>query len=266
MTSQSDAPSEREVELNGYPCRVLEKGEGEPLGYLAGAPGLVRWTPFLDRLAASRRVIVPSLPGFLGANGHLELDDTLDWITATLDLLEGAGLDGADLIAASASGMLAAEVAALSHSSIRRLVLIDAYGLYDESEPPVDIFATLAAELPSLLAVDPQKLAAYMAPPTDAAEAEAEEFQMLLYRAQEAAARLTWPMGDRGLCKRLHRITAPTLLIWGAEDRLIPASYAKRFAEGIAGPTEIHSIEGAGHLPEIEAPDEVAALIETFLS
>ncbi|MFQ5697120.1 MAG: alpha/beta fold hydrolase [Myxococcota bacterium] len=263
MTSRDDSPSEREVELNGYPCRVLEKGAGELLGFLPGAPGLVHWTPFLDRLSARRRVIVPSLPGFLGANGHLELDDTLDWIAATLELLGAAGLDGADLVAASVSGMLAAEVAALSRASVRRLVLIDSYGLCDESEPPTDVFATPAAELPSLLSADPPKLAAYMAPPTDTAEAE--EFQMLLYRAQEAAARLTWPMGDRGLAKRLHRITAPTLLIWGAEDRVVPASYAKRFADAIAGPTQVRSIAGAGHLAEIDAPDEVAAAIEAFL-
>ena len=56
-------------------------------------------------------------------------------------------------------------------------------------------------------------------------------------RALEAAARLLWPIGDRGLAKRLHRITAPTLLLWGSEDRIVPASYAKRFAAGIAGRT-----------------------------
>ena len=84
------------------------------------------------------------------------------------------------------------------------------------------------------------------------------EWQIGQVRAQEAAARLLWPTGDRGLAKRLHRITAPTLLLWGSDDRIVPASYAKRFADGIAGPTEIRSIPNAGHRVDLDAPDEAA--------
>src|SRR5262249_12227341 len=105
---------EGSVEVNGFPCRVWAKGRGEPVGFPAGLGGLPRWTPFLDRLAERRRVIAPSLPGFPGALGVERLDDLLDWIAATLELLDGAGLAGADLIGASLGGMLAAEVAALS--------------------------------------------------------------------------------------------------------------------------------------------------------
>ena len=76
------APKERSVEVNGHACRVWEKGEGRPLGYLAGIVGLPRWTPFLDRLAQGRRVIAPSLPGMPGAKGHRELDGIYDWTVA----------------------------------------------------------------------------------------------------------------------------------------------------------------------------------------
>jgi pimeloyl-ACP methyl ester carboxylesterase len=256
-------PIERFVPVRGHDCRVLEKGTGPALGYLPGAPGLVRWTPFLDRLAERRRVIVPSLPGFLGAEGHRDLDGILDWTVATVELLEGAGLDGADLIASSVSGMLAGEVAALSRQSVDKLVLIGPYGLYDAEEPTTDAFAVPAAEQASLLCARPDLLADYLAPPSD--PAEAEEFGILLYRASEAAARISWPFGDAGLSRRLHRVVAPTLLVWGSEDRIIPASYAKRFADRISGPTEIRSIAGAGHLAEVDAPAEVADTILAFL-
>ena len=56
-------------------------------------------------------------------------------------------------------------------------------------------------------------------------------------------------------------ITAPTLLLWGGEDRIMPRSYADKFAKGIAGKTEIRVIPGAGHLAELDKPDEVAAAI-----
>ena len=85
-------------------------------------------------------------------------------------------------------------------------------------------------------------------------------------RAMEAAARLLWPLGNRGLAKRLHRITAPTLLLWGSEDRIVPASYAKRFAAGIAGKTEIRSIAGAGHRADLDAPDATAEAVLAFLA
>ena len=89
------APRERLVQVAGGECRIWEKGEGEPLGVLPGLGGLPRWAPFLDALAQERRVIVPSLPGFPGSGDqHRMLDGHLDWIAATLDLLEAAELSG----------------------------------------------------------------------------------------------------------------------------------------------------------------------------
>ena len=84
---------ERIVEVGGCRCRVREKGDGNTVGFLAGFRGTPRWTPFLDHLARSHRVVVPALPGFPGAEpGHRQLDDTVDWITMTLDLLEARGV------------------------------------------------------------------------------------------------------------------------------------------------------------------------------
>ena len=250
---------ERSVSVRGQPCRVWEKGEGEPVGYLAGLGGLLEWTPFLDRLAERRRVIAPSIPGFPGANGHHELDTTLDWIAATLDLLEQAGLEGTDLIGASVGGTLAAEAAAISPRMVRRLVLEAPFGLFDEDEPVTDPWAQAPGALAQLLAAHPERLG--LAPPED----DSIEWQVLLVRASEAAARLLWPTTDTGLGSRLYRIRVPTLLVWGSEDAIIPASYAKRFADVIAGPTEIRSIEGAGHLVDRDAPDEAAAAVLAFL-
>jgi pimeloyl-ACP methyl ester carboxylesterase len=56
-------------------------------------------------------------------------------------------------------------------------------------------------------------------------------------------------------------VQAPTLLIWGEKDGIMPRSYAARFAHGIAGKSEIKVIAGAGHLAELDRPAEVAAAI-----
>ncbi len=255
-------PAERSVAVNGEPCRVWEKGEGEPLGFLATFGGCSQWSPFLDHLAGHRRVVVPSLPGFPGgASGHRRLDDLPDWIAATLDLLEASGLEGADLVGHGVGGVLAAEVAALARATVRRLVLIAPLGLFDPAEPVADAWARRASELPGLLSARPEELARSLAPPPDADEVE---WQISQLRASEAAARLLWPTGDRGLARRLHRIQAPTLLLWGSEDRLVPASYAKRFADGIAGPTTLRSLEGAGHRLDFDTPAAAATTILEF--
>ena len=256
------SPVERVVTVNGEPCRVWEKGRGAAVGFLAGLGGLPRWSPFLDALARRRRVIVPSLPGFPGATGQDRLDDHLDWIAATLDLLRASGLEGADLIGASVGGMLAAEVAALSPASVARLVLVAPFGLFDAIEPTADPFALRAADAAGALCVHPERLQARDALPDGV---DATEWSVVLSRASAAAARLVWPLGDRGLAKRLHRVACPVLLVWGDGDRVIPPSYARRFAERIAGPVEQRSIRGAGHLVDLDAPDELAHAIDAFL-
>ena len=174
-------------------------------------------------------MIAPSLPGFPGATGHDRLDDLADWVTATLDLLEQSGLEGADLVGASVGGTLCAEVAAFARATVRRLVLIAPFGLFDADEPVADIWAQTRSELPALLSNEPERLAAFLAAPADA---DAIEWQILLARANEAAARLLWPTCDRGLHKRLHRIVAPTLILWGSADRVVPPSYRQALHRG----------------------------------
>jgi pimeloyl-ACP methyl ester carboxylesterase len=253
-------PVERRVRVNGLPCRVWEAGEGEPLGVLAGLGGVPRWSPFLERLSRSRRVIVPSLPGFPGAAGHDRLDDLMDWVSATLDLTEQAGIDGTDLVGLSVGGMLAAEVAALGR--VRRLVLVAPFGLFDERDPVADPFARKPREVPGLLCARPEAFEALRDPPDGEDPAE---WMIALARADEAAARLLWPLGDRGLSKRLHRIRVPTLIVWGDEDRVIPPSYAERFAGAIAATATVRRIASAGHLVAVDRPDELAAAIDDFL-
>lgn len=259
----SAAPSGRTVTVNGERCRVWEQGRGPTVGFLAGLGGVPRWTPFLDALAVNRHVVVPSLPGFPGATGHERLDDHLDWIAATLDLLRAAGLEGADLIGASVGGMLAAEAAALSPATVAHLVLVAPFGLFDAGDPTTDVFALRAELLPGVLSTHPERVAQRDAPPEGA---DPVEWSIVLGRAHAAAARLVWPLGERGLVKRLHRVIAPTLLVWGDRDRVIPPSYARRFAARLGGPVVQQTIAGAGHLVDLDAPAELARVIGDFLS
>ena len=252
-------PAATSVEVNGFSCRVWTAGQGPKLGFLAGFGGLPKWVPFLDALARERTVVVPSLPGFPGGErGHAVLDSHLDWVLATRQLLQRAGLDGADLAGSSVGGSLAAEMAAIWPQSVRRLALIAPFGLFDEADPATDPWAQRAPEMPGLMCRDPAIYEALKAEPEGL---NSPEWPIEQVRASEAAARIFWPLGNTKLEKRLPLVAAPTLLLWGEHDRIMPRSYASRFAQAIAGRSELRLIADAGHLAELDQPDAVAAAI-----
>jgi len=82
--------------------------------------------------------------------------------------------------------------------------------------------------------------------------------------AMGTTGKFIWPIPDKGLKKRIHRVAAPTLLVWGKEDRLVPSVYADEFTRRIAG-ARVHTVDGAGHVPHLERPDAVARMIRDFV-
>jgi pimeloyl-ACP methyl ester carboxylesterase len=250
------------VDVNGFPTRIWRKGSGKKLGYIAGFGGLPRWMPFLNELAKSRTVIVPSVPGFPGGDrGHTVLDTHLDWLLAMREILEKAELSGADIAGSSVGASLAAELAALWPNSVRQLALIAPFGMFDENDPPTDPWAQRADAVPALMCANPEIWTAMKATPEGA---NSVEWPIEQVRANEAAARIFWPLGNTKIEKRLRLINAPTLLLWGEQDRIMPRSYAEKFASGISGKTQIKTIAGAGHLAELDKPAEVAQAILSF--
>jgi pimeloyl-ACP methyl ester carboxylesterase len=256
-------PRTSTIDVNGFPTRVWSKGTGPKIGFLAGYGGLPRWVPFLDTLAQARTVIVPSLPGFPGGDrGHTVLDSHLDWVLAVRDIIDQAGLAGADLVGSSVGGSLAAEVAAIWPDKVKRLTLIAPFGLFDDKHPATDPWAQKQDDIPGLMTANPETYKRLKEAPTGA---NSIEWPIEQTRAAEAAARIFWPLGNTRLERRLPLIQAPTLLLWGEHDRLMPRSYAAAIAKAIQAPTETRIIARAGHLAELDNPDDVAAAILGFM-
>jgi pimeloyl-ACP methyl ester carboxylesterase len=252
-------PAIATVDFDGFPIRVWTKGSGPKIGFIPGLGGLPRWIPFLDKLAETRTVIVPSLPGFPGGDkAHTVIDSHLDWIVALRRIVVAAGLDGADLIGSSIGGALTAELAALWPQSVRRLALIAPFGMFKVDDPTTSPFAQKPDDIPGLMVANPDIWVKLKAEP---AGANSVEWSLEQTRAGEAAARIYWPLGDTRLARRLPLIEAPTLLLWGEKDRMVPRSYAKYFAAAMTAKTELKVIPGAGHLAELDAPDAVAAAV-----
>lgn len=256
-------PTTTTIDINGHACRVWTKGTGPKLGWIAGFGGLPRWIPFLDELARTRTVIAPSLPGYPGATGHNLLDSHLDWIVAVRQVIVKSGLEGADIAGSSVGASFAAEFAALWPHKVKRLALIAPFGLFDEKEPPADVWAQRAEDVAGLLCANPQIWTDVKAVPPGA---NSVEWPIEQVRASEAAARVFWPLGATKLEKRLPLILAPTLLLWGEQDRVMPKSYAQAIAKAIPGSAQIRAISGAGHLAELDQPAATAAAILDFMN
>ncbi len=256
-------PKTTTIDINGHPCRVWSKGSGPKLGWIAGFGGLPRWIPFLDKLAEKHTVVVPSLPGYPGATGHTLLDTHLDWVIAVRQILQKSGLEGADLAGSSVGASFVAEVAALWPQSVKRIAMIAPFGLYDDKNPPADVWAQRPDDQPGMLCADPQTWKDFKAVPPGA---NSVEWPIEQVRASEAAARVFWPLGNTRLDRRLPMVEADTLLLWGEKDRLIPRAYAEWIAKTIKGKSQIKTIAGAGHLAELDKPDATAAAILSFMA
>ena len=261
-------PTIRMVELGQgrAPVEVWQAGQGTPLVFLHGAGGLMPDDRFFQALAAQFHVHAPLLPGYGGSEGEDELKDMLDTTLHTGDVIDTLGLTGAALVGHSMGGMIAAELAALAPNDVSRLALIAPAGLWLDDHPVEDLFAKLPFELPELLFHDVALGESLLTAGLDLEDpAFLSEFLIGNARRLGMAGKLLFPIPDRGLSRRLHRIKARTLILWGASDRLISPVYGDAFAAAIPN-SELEIVAEAGHLVTLEKPGRVVDAIATLVN
>ena len=243
--------------------RVLVGGQGPPLVFLHGAGGLL-WDGFLDELAQSHTVYAPEFPGTSPGdfNAIKQLDDWHDLVVYHSELLEALGLGGAALVGHSFGGMIAAEIAAANSKSIGKLALLAPLGLWRDDTPIPPWLSMSNQEQAEVFFHDPQVAARFMMTP----ELAAARPDLLLASTWSlaCASKFTWPIPDRGLRDRLHRIAAPTLLVWGDKDALVSPVYAEDFQAGLAD-SRLVLISDAGHALIHERPTQTARAVLDFL-
>ena len=260
-------PENMNISLGGgdFEAQVLKDGSGPPLLYLHGAIGQKGWAPFLDALAQKFTVYAPYLPGYAKSNGLEKLADVTDLTLYQFELLDALGVSKAHVVGHFLGGMIAAEMAALSPSYVDRLVLAAPAGTWLDSDPVVDLLAMTAEELQNSLwssASSSMSLspADFEANSRLKAELAADRMQDLT-----AAGKFLWPIPDKGLKRRAYRIKAPTLILWGENDRIIPPVYAEDFSKLIPG-SKVSVLPSTGHLLMIERAEVFASAVADFLS
>jgi pimeloyl-ACP methyl ester carboxylesterase len=256
--TQND-PESRKVGLaSGLSADVLLKGRGAPLLFLHPAQGRV-WSPFLDSLAQTHTVYVPLTPGADEPDELLSFDTFGDLALFYDDLLRALSIDDAVVVGHAFGGMAAAEFAAHCPGRVSALILIGAMGLWIDEMPVADVHTTHPTELAGLLFTDPDSEAA-----RSVLQKPTPQDRLAYQLVMGASCHFYWPVPDRDLKRRLYRITAPTLLIWGDADRVVPPAYADAFARGIRKTRKV-LVPGAGHFPHLERSAEVIRSITSFL-
>jgi pimeloyl-ACP methyl ester carboxylesterase len=243
------------------PVRYLEGGKGTPLVFFHGAGGATTADPFLNKLAEKYHVYAPLLPGYGDSEECPELRDMLDFTLHSWDVVDTLKLKDPIIVGHSMGGMIAAEMAAIAPHDVSRLALIASAGLWLDSLPIPDMFATLPFEMPKLLFHNVEAGTAMMTAGLTLDDPKfLQNYLVTNARQMGMAGRILFPIPDRGLSQRLYRIKAKTILIWGDSDKLIAPPYAQAFKKGIKG-SELVAIPEAGHLVTLEKPDQVISAI-----
>lgn len=249
-----------EHDIGGVSTVVHSIGTGRPLLFLHGA-GTFPGFEFARLLASGMRVIIPYHAGFgesADGDGFTSIDDH---VLHYADLIDRLGLSDFDLAGFSLGGWIAAEFAARQTSGLRRLALIAPAGLVVPEHPAPDLSIVAPQDLPGYLTHDPQVALGYFPKAPDRA------FDQALGREMMALGRLLGdePQGNPKLGRWLHRISVPTLLLWGSEDRMRPVAQAAAWLEAIAD-ARLEQVPGAGHLLFEEKPEAAVARLRDFLA
>jgi pimeloyl-ACP methyl ester carboxylesterase len=256
-------PQSRMLDLGpGRPAiEVLEAGEGPPLLFLHGAGGIMAWEGVLPLLARTYHVYAPLLPGFGRSTGLEYLEDQFDLFLHGFDVMEALGLERPYVVGESMGGWMAAEMAALRPGEIGRLALAAPVGLWRDEAPVADLFGRLVPELVPHLFHDQacpaaQQMLAVSLLFSDSDDRSQEQVEILiaLSRGFRTVAKFLFPVPENGLERRLWRIKAPALIVWGEQDKFISPIYAEIFREKIAN-SQVVMIPNTGHVIGLESPE-----------
>jgi pimeloyl-ACP methyl ester carboxylesterase len=257
--------------VDGHRLRYVRTGSGPAVVLVHGfASSLYTWKDVIPALAASHDVVALDLPGFGQSDQPADLSFE-DLPRAVLGLMDHLGIGKATLVGNSMGGATVAVVTGRHPDRVTTLVLIDAAGFnLAPSEHPGVVRLTESPLGPVLsllpgkrLLVEASLRQVFHDPAKVTPERLSEYLQAALRAGTLPAIRsLGASLRDRSdvVGAVLPRIQAPTLVLWGDDDRWIALAHADLFVAAIPGARRV-VIPACGHVPQEEKPGEVARLL-----
>ncbi|MBO0781649.1 MAG: alpha/beta hydrolase [Ktedonobacteraceae bacterium] len=254
--------SEHTIDVRDVPTHLFEAGppQAPALIYLHGTYLGNLWLDYHRALARQFHLFAPDIPGFGLSKRPDWMRDVSDYVLYLRDLLDTLHLEKVYVVGHSLGGWMAAELAVWYPERVSKLVLSNAAGIRVKGSPIGDMFAMNPLELTTTCFEDMAAAQPLMP------EEVNEEYLLSIYRQGTTLATLAWnPSYDPKLERRLARVSCPTLIIWGANDRLIPSVYGEAFQRNIAG-SRLVMLQGTGHMPMFEQCEQWSTAIAAFLT
>jgi pimeloyl-ACP methyl ester carboxylesterase len=280
------------LQLGSLRVHHTHGGRGSPVLFIhgLGSSGYMEWRFNLEATADRHRVFAPDLPGF-GRSEKPRARYGIPYFTRFIErYMEERGLRSAAVVGASLGGRIALELALESPRLVRKLVLVNALGL---GRPNVHVsygLVTIPRVGEALMNVARGALrwapsqtirrvaARYAGSSSDLTrtmdDAYLDNLRELYaaegyHNAYLATVRsLVTPKaifgGQHDMTTRLSELKVPVQLIWGADDPLFPVAHAAR-AHSLIERSRLTVIEGAGHTPQAERPEEFNRVLHAFL-
>ena len=242
------------LKINGVDTVVYSAGKGEPLLFLHGA-GTFHGFEFAKPWAEKFRVIHPHHPGFGESGDDPAMDTINDYVMHYVELLDTLGIDKVHLVGFSLGGLLAVHFASQQRDRVKTLTLVAPAGMRSAEYPGLDVLATPGEQIIASLTSNFEVLKPWLPAGPD------PEFMGARYRETTTVARLLWekPL-DQKFKRYLHRIKAPTLIVWGDEDKIVPYQQAELWKKALPN-AKVQIFKGAGHLVLDEKPEAASAVI-----
>lgn len=254
--------------IDGVRLNVLDEGEGPTVLFLHGLGGTWRdWEPQLDDLSSDHRCIV------VEHRGHGRSEVTRGELSIELFARDAAGVcaalgvDQAHVVGLSMGGMIAQRLA-IDHPSLVRTLVLAATGAF-MPEPAAGFLAEWARSvrdqgMPDSRGVVPDRSPAW-SPVTLRERPHVARNNM---REAESVDPDAWARAALAITRHdtrpdLGRIDVPVLLVYGADDRLVPVDNAEPLRQGIPH-AELHVLPDAGHTCNLEQPEAFDALLRDF--
>lgn len=259
------AMMERRVTVDGNSVRYLESaGRGDALLLVHGlGASAERWNFVAPMLERRYRLIVPDLVGY-GRSDKPAVDYTPGFFVSFVESLLGLlGIERAHLIGSSMGGQVAALFASENAGRVGHLVLVSPSGMMRDTTPALNRYI-MAALYPSRDRA--RESFAEMSASTEASPGIVDSF---IERMNEPNAKMAFMSSLLGikhsdLGGRLGGIAAPTLLVWGSDDPVIPIGHAKQFFSAIPR-CRFYRMERSGHTPFVDSPEKFARAVLDFL-
>ena len=252
--------TESTMDAAGTKLHVARAGRGRPLVVLHHETGTLDRLPLYDALAAHFDVLVPHHPGYSRSQRPDWMRSTRDIAVIYRGLLSELKIDGAALVGLGFGGWIAAEMASMAPADLSRLILVGAMGI----KPPVgDILDAAVTGY-----IDYARAGFHDQKAFDrvyGAEPSGEQLEMWDV-CREMSFRIAWKpyMYSQTLPHLLGGVRAPSLVVWGDDDKIVPRGAGERYARALRE-ARFEIVSAAGHCVDMEQPEALARLVTPFL-